>query len=127
VVVLHDEIGALDQQHAHLAGQERVPEVGRVVDPGGQGHRHRALAGARSHETQGLQQERRIVVDRPYRIGREQLGEYPAEQVAVLQHVGDAAWHAAVVLEDEVLAPVVADDIRADHVGEDLPWRNDPQ
>ena len=33
-VVAADEVAALDQRHTHLLGEERVLEVGRVVDAG---------------------------------------------------------------------------------------------
>ena len=127
VVVLDDEVRALHEQDAHLPRQERVLEVGRVVNARRQGHRDRALAGPRGHEAQRLEQERRVVVDRANRIGGEQLGEHPAEQLPVLEDVRDAARHPAVVLEHEVLAPIVPDDVGADHVGEDLPGRDDAE
>ncbi len=60
-----------------------------------------------------------IVANGPHRIGGEELGEDPVQEVAVLQHVGHAARAAAVVLEDEVLAAVVADEVGAHDVGVD--------
>ena len=97
------------------------------MDARAQDDHHRVLAAPRRHEAEGLEQQGRVVLDRPHRVGAEELGEHAAQEIAVLQHVGDPARDAAVVLEDEVLAPVVADDVGADHVGEDLPGRDHPE
>ena len=125
-VALDEEVAALHQRHAHLAGEERVLEVGRVVDAGGEHHRDRALARPRRGVEEGLEQQARIVVDGADRVRGEELGEDAVEERAVLEHVGHAARHPAVVLEDEVAALAVADDVGAHHVREDLPRRDHP-
>jgi hypothetical protein len=125
-VALDEEIAPLDEGHPHLPRQERMLEVRRVVDPGRQHHRDRALAGPRRRVEQGVEEQARVVVDGPHRVGGEELREYPVEERAVLEHVGHTARHAAIVLEHEIAALAVADDVRAHHVGEDLPRRDDP-
>ena len=76
---------------------------------------------------QGVEEQARVVLDRPHLIGGEELREHSIEQGAVLQDVGDAARHAAIILEDEVPSLAVADDVGADHVGEDPARRNHVQ
>ena len=123
-VVLHDQVVPLHQVHAHLPGQEGVLEEGGVVDPGREENHHGVLAAPGRGVAERFPQEMRIVADRPHRIRREELGEDPVQQVAVLQHVGHPARAAAVVLEDEVVAAVVADEVGAHDVGVD-PLRGD--
>ena len=77
-VVAADQVAALDQLDAHLPGQERVLEVGGVVDAGRE-HARRvgsstpAGAAARS----AASSRRRVVGDRPDPLLGEQLGEAP--------------------------------------------------
>jgi hypothetical protein len=127
VVVLDHEITALDEGDPHLAREERVLEEGGVVDPGREDHRHRVLAGTRRRVQQRVQQQVGIVLDRPHRVIAEELGEDAIEQVAILEHVGHAARTATVILEHEVLATVVSDDVGADHVSVDPARRQDVQ
>ena len=75
---------------------------------------------------QRLAKQERIVLDRAHRVVGEELGEHAMQQAAVLQHVRHAARAAAIVLEHAVLPPVIANDVGADHVGEDGPGRKDP-
>src|SRR5262249_34180496 len=74
---------------------------------------------------QGLDQKSAIVLDRPDRVVLEELRKPAIEGVAVLEHVGHARWAAAVILQDEVLARVIPDDVGPDHVREDLTRRDD--
>src|SRR5712692_6826410 len=69
----------------------------------------------------------RVVLDRPDRIVLEELREDAVEGVAVLEHVGHARGAAAVVLEDEIVAGIVPDDVGPHDVREDLARRDDVQ
>ena len=82
-------------------------------------------APARRRVAQGFEQHARIALDRLHGVLREQLRERALEQVAVLEHVGNTARHAAVVFEHEVVARVVADQVGADDVREDVLLRQD--
>ncbi len=124
VVALDEEVAPLDERHAHLAGQERVLEVGRVVDARAQHDHHRALARPRRGVDQAVEEQARVVLDRPHRVRGEELREHAVQERAVLEDVGDAARAAAVVLEDDVRAVLAADEVGADDVGEDLPRRH---
>jgi len=127
VVVLDDQVAALDEHHAHLTSQERVLEVRGVRHARREDHHDRLLAEARRGVQQGIEQQGGVVLDRPDRVVLEELREYAIQGVAVLEHVGHAGRAAAVVLEHEVLAGSVPDDVGADHVREDLARRNDVQ
>ncbi|MNZ91202.1 hypothetical protein D3C78_1101770 [compost metagenome] len=84
-------------------------EIGTVEAPGGQ-HHHAGLldfAGL----AQGVEQQVRIVVDGGDALLGEQLGEQAHHHLAVLQHVGDAAGRAQVVLQHVVAAAAIAHQI----------------
>ncbi len=127
VAVFHDEVAPFHQEHAHLAGEERVLEVGGVVDAGREHDRDRILGGPRRRPQQRVEEQTGIVTDGAHRVAGEELGKYTMQEIAVLQHVRHAARAAAVVLQDEELTAIVADDVGADHVGVDLPGRRHPQ
>ena len=106
VLVTDKQIGALDQLHAHLAGEEGMFEVGAVKQPRRQHHHARVI-----HRAGGLQrrqQQARVVIDGRNALGREQLGEQTHHHLAVFQHVADAAGRAQVVFEHVIGAVAVA-------------------
>src|SRR5205823_2726600 len=72
---------------------------------------------------QRVEQEVRIVLDGTHGVGAEQLGEHARHEVAVLEHVGDAARAATVVFQHQELAAVVADQVRANDVRVDAARR----
>ena len=123
-VVAAEQVAALDQFHAHLPGQQRVLEVGRVVDARGEHDDGRVgLVGGRG-VAQRPQQMRRVVADRAHPVGGEQVREDPRHRAAVLHHVGDARRRAQVVLEHaeralRVAHQVDARDVDAHAVGRD--------
>ena len=65
----------------------------------------------------------RVVVDRADAAALEQVGERPLHRLAVLEHVARAGGRAEVVLEHEVAAVAVADDVDPGHVGVDAAGR----
>ena len=98
-VVAAEQVAALDQFHAHLAGQQRMLEVRRVVDTRGEHDDRRiGLVGGR-RIAQRPQQVRRVVADRAHPVGGEQVREHPRHRAAVLHHVGHPRRRAQVVLE----------------------------
>ena len=102
--VVDDEVLPLDQLDAHLVGEERVLEVGAVVDA----RRQHATVGSRSrlvgrHALERQAQVVGVVLHRRHAVAREQLREHVHHGLAVLQHVGDAGGRARVVLEHEEL------------------------
>ena len=78
-----DQVAALDQLDAHLPGQQRVLEVGGVVDARGE-HDDGRLGDARPAPTalQRGQQLARVVVDRLDPVVGEQLGQHLAHRRA---------------------------------------------
>ena len=113
-LALDDEIASFDQLDAELVGKERVLVVGRVVDAGREQHDGRL--GGRSHRRDGPQRREqfvRIVLDRRDAVAREQVGEEPQHDLAVLQHVGDAGGRARIVLQHVEGVGVHAHDVDA--------------
>ena len=55
-VVAADEVATLDELDSHLPGEERVLEVGGVVDTRREQHHARVVDATRSCRAQGLQQ-----------------------------------------------------------------------
>ena len=117
--VAHEQILALDQFDAHLLGQEGVLEIGAVMGAGGHQHDRGVGDAGGSDAAEVVEQHVGVVVDRRDAVGREQLGEQPHHHFAVFQHIGDAGGDAEVVLQDEKLAGVVADDVDPGDVGVD--------
>ncbi len=120
MIVLHEQVAALDQLHAHLLGQEGMLEVGGVVHAGRE-HHHRGVGNVlRRDAAQHVEQQVGIVRDRRHAIAREQVREQPHHHLAVLQHVGHAGGHAQVVFQHVELALARAHHVDACHVGIDI-------
>ena len=125
LVVAAEQVAALDQLDAHLAGQQRVLEVGRVVDARGQHHHRRVgLVGGRG-VAQRPQQVRGVVVDRAHPMGGEQVRENPRHGAPVLHDVGHPRRRAQVVLEHPEVALFVADQVDARDVDAHAVGRDD--
>ncbi len=124
-VVAAEQVAALDQLDTHLPGQQRVLEVGGVVDAGRQHDDRRVgLVGGRG-VAQRPQQMRRVVADRAHPVGGEQVREDPRHRAAVLHHVGDARRRAQVVLEHPEVALRVAHQVDAGDVDAHAVGRDD--
>lgn len=115
-VVTAEQIAALDQFHAHLASQQRVLEVGGVVDARGEHDDGRVGDVAGGGVAQGPQQMGGVVADRPHPVGGEQVREHPRHGPAVLHDVGHPRRGAQVVLEHAEVALLVADQVDAGDV-----------
>ena len=114
---VHEQVTALDEFHAHLLREVRVLEVRAVVHAGRQ-HDHGAVL-ARAAGQQQFQQRRRVVLHGPHALPFEHAGVHAGHRLPVGQQVRHAARRAQVVLQHEVLALLVADQVRAHHVRED--------
>ena len=124
--VADHEVGGLDELDAHLAGQERVLEVGGVERAGRpDDDRRLLLALGRGDLAQRVGQQRRVVVDGPHPVGVEQPRQQAQHRDAVLEHVGDAARGADVVLEHLPGAVGVAHEVAAGDVAVDAAGRAD--
>ena len=113
VAVAHEQVRALDQFHAHLLREEGMLEIGAVVRAGRQHHHRRLARRARRDRAQRVEQQRGVVLDRQHRLPGEQLREQPHHHLAVLEHVGHAGGRAQVVLQHQVAAVAVADQVDA--------------
>ncbi len=108
-----DQVAALDQLDAHLAGQQRVLEVGGVVDAGGEDDDRRVGDVRRRGRLQRGQQPARVVVDRLDAVVGEQLRQHLAHRRPVGDDVADARRRAQVVLEHPEVAGLVAHQVDA--------------
>ena len=119
VIVLDHQVAPLDQRHAHLARQEDVLEIGRVVDA------RREQGDLRFRDRVGCEfgergpQPPAVIVDR-HDVGLvDDVGQYAQHHVPVLDHVGDAGRGPDIVLEHHEAAVLVAHDVGAGDVGVD--------
>ena len=122
-VAAADEVAALDEFHAHQAGEQGVLEVGAVEDAGGQDHHGGVVDAGRCRLAQGGQQPAGVLLDRPDELLAEGLGQALGHGAAVLQDVADAGGDADVVLEDPEGPGGVADDVDAGNVDADAAGR----
>src|SRR6266478_7274100 len=102
-VVVHQEIPAFDQLDAHLLRQKGVFKVCRIKYSGGQQHHRRLVPRGgvqRAQRPQSCEQRLRIMLDRRNSVVAEQCGEHFLQNLAVRQHVGDAARYAEIVFQD---------------------------
>ena len=113
VVLVDEEVAALDQWHAHFARQEHVLEVGRVVDARREQDDLGVVDRGRRDLGHGLGQARSVVVHGLERHARAQVREGAQHEAPVLDHVGDPRGAAPVVLEHQELAGLVAHDVGA--------------
>ena len=117
--VVHHEVAPLDELDPHLLREERVLEVGGVVDARGQHRDARAAGAPGGHPFEGAEQPARIVADRTHREAVEDLRERLLHDRPVLQHAGDAGRAAQVVLEHVDGAVSVAHEVGAGDVAPD--------
>ncbi len=122
-VVVAQQVAALDELDAHVAGEERVLEVGRVVHAGREQHDRRHRRRGRRDGAQRGEQLLRVLVDAEHAVALEERRELALHRRAVLEHVARARGRAQVVLEHEVLAVLVAHDVDAGDVRVDAAGR----
>lgn len=99
-------------------------EIGAVVHARRQ-HHHRRLQHARRRAgTQGVEQHVGIVGHGRHGVLAEQLGKQAHGHAAVLQHVGNARWHAQIVFQHVIDAVALfigcAHDVDAGNIGIDI-------
>ena len=73
-IALNEKVDALDQLDPHLLGQECVFVIGGVVGARGENGDRRRLPTGRRQRMEVLEQQVRVMLDRPDRLGREELG-----------------------------------------------------
>ncbi len=110
------EVAPLDELDAHRAREQRVLEVGTVVDARRQHHHRRVDDTGGGGGAQRGQQVLRVARDRPDPVGAHGLGQRGGDRPAVGHHVGDPRRHAGVVLEHPELTGVVTDQVDAGDV-----------
>jgi hypothetical protein len=124
--VAHEEIGALDQLHPHLVGEEGVLVIGAVEGARRQhDHRRRAVAALRRDRDQAVQQLLGIVGDRRDPVAGAEVREQAQHGLPVLEHVGDARGRAAVVLEHVEPPGIDPDHVDAGDMGVDAARRRE--
>ncbi len=112
-VVVHEQVAAFDERHAHLAREERVLEVGRVADARRQDDEGRIGDVRRRERAQRRQQRLAVLRDRADLVAIEEPRHHPLGDLAVGEHVGHAARHAQVVLEHDEPAVLEPHEIAA--------------
>ena len=116
LVVLDEEIAALDEFDAELVGQEGMLVIGRVEPAGRQQRDGRLLAAGGRDRTQRGEQRIGIIFDRRDAVLGEKIRHQPHHDFAILQHVGDAGGRADIVFENIEIVFAGAHDIDAgDH------------
>ena len=118
--VAHQEVAPLHDRDAHLARQIGVLEVGAVVRSRGEQHHVRVARRARRDVPQRAQQVLGVELDRLHVDRLEEGGKAALHRAAVLEHVAHAGRAARVVLEHQVVAVRVADQVGAADVHVDV-------
>jgi hypothetical protein len=114
LIVLDDEVAALDQLDAELVGEEGVLVIGGVVDTRRHQRDRRLARGAvRRDRAQGGEQLVGIALDRRHAMAGEQVRKQPHHDLAVFQHVGHAGRRAGIVLQNDEILVVHPDDVDA--------------
>ena len=120
VLVLHEQVAALDDLDAHLAREVGVLEVGGVVGAGREDH-HGGIGHARGRGVlEDLEELVGVVFHGAHAASLEDFREGALQRAAVLEHVADAGRAARVILEYKILTLVVADDVGAADVDVDV-------
>ena len=112
---MDEQVAAFDERDAHLAGEERVLEVGGVADAWRQHDECRIGDVRRRQRAQRRQQRLPVLRDRADLVAIEEPRHHALGDLAVGEHVRHAARHAQVVFEDDEPAVFQADEIAARH------------
>jgi hypothetical protein len=110
-VVVGDEIAAFDQLDSHLAGEIGVFVVGGVEDAGREQDDVRFGSAFGGERAQGSEQQLRVLLDGTNVVAAEELGKDALHDAAIGEHVTYAGGNAEIVLEDDELAVLEADEI----------------
>ena len=95
------QVAALHQFDAHLAGQEHVLVEGRVVDPRGQQDDDGIGVAARREFGKGLAEQPAVILNPAHAMAPEHVAEAGFHRLPVGQHVGHAGGHAQIVLQNQ--------------------------
>ena len=110
------QVAALDELDAHRAGQQRVLEVGRVVDARREHDDGRVADAGRRGLAQRGEQRLGVLRHRADAVVGEHLGQRGRQRAAVGHDVRDAGRHPDVVLQHPEVAVAVADEVDAGDV-----------
>ncbi len=124
-VVFDDQVLADNDLYTHAPGEERVFEVGGVVDARGEEYDGGVLwrwAVNGGDVTEESKQLLAVVVDGPYLLVCEQRGEDPLHHLAIGQNIADSGRAAPVVLEHQVVSVSIADEVTAAYMDVDVFW-----
>ena len=116
-VVLHKQVNAFDQLDPHLLCKEGMFEVGGVEVARCHQYDGRVIDADRRGIAQGLQQQIRIVIDRPHALRGKQFREQAHHHPAVLEQVGHTGRRAQIVFEHVVFAVRILDQIDTGDMG----------
>ena len=97
-VIMHDQVAPLNQFDAHLASEVGVLKIGGIVDARGEQRDYRLCPPSRGEREQRVEQRLPIVIDGADTVAAKERWEGAFHDAAVRQHVGDAAWHAQIIL-----------------------------
>ena len=113
-VVVRDQIAAFDQLDAHLPREVGVLVVRGVEDAGRQQDDIRLWPAFGCERPQCAQQQLRVLLDGTHVVPAKHLREDALHDAAIRQHVAHAAGYAQVVLQNDELAVLKPDQVRAD-------------
>ena len=125
VVLADHEILTLDEFGAHPLRQERMLEVGGIVDAGREHDDERIVAIVGSEGRQQTVEFVGVRIDGADPIALEQLGERPLRDGSVLEHVAHPRRHAQVVLQHVELTVAGAHQVGAGDVRPHTEFRMD--
>ena len=126
-VLVDDEVARLHDLDPHLPGQVGVLEVGGVVRPRREQDDARVAArGSRGDRAQRLEEPAGVLVDRSHPDLVEEHGEDALQRLAALEHVADPRRRSQVVLEHQVAAVTVPDQVDPADVRIDVPGHLEP-
>ena len=111
VVIADNEIGSLDQLHAHFPGEKNVLKIGRVEDAWRQHDNLGLLHLSRTQARQHLKQIFGVVVDGPDLFIGEQLRQHAFGDGAILDHIRHTGRHPKIVFEYVKRSVTVADQV----------------
>jgi len=115
-VVVREEVAALDELDSHLLSEERVLEISGVGDTRREQDRSGILAiraVIRNQRTERGKQLAGVMIDRPDAVVTEERRENTLENLAIRDHVRNAAGDAKIVFKDSESAVGKADEIGA--------------
>ena len=99
-VVVDEQIPAFDQCDAHFAREKGMFEIGGVADAGREHHKG-GIGDVGSERAKRGEQRLAVMRNRPHLIPVEKRRQDALGDLAVGEHIGDAAWNPEVVFEHD--------------------------